>query len=114
MPTKQTTNGERLARRSRNGKHVAAPPNGGPHVELSPSGDVRESSDRAAIAKRALDSGVPITEWDRLSPVSRGEVEQLVEVLKAVKQGDFSVRFAYHEGRHPRAARASCSTTSSA
>ena len=36
------------------------------------------------------------------SPVSsRGEVEQLVEVLKAVKQGDFAVRFPHAEGRHP-------------
>ncbi|MGH7438403.1 MAG: HAMP domain-containing protein, partial [Polyangiaceae bacterium] len=37
-----------------------------------------------------------MTEWDRLSPGSRIEVEHLVEVLKAVKQGDFIVRFPYH------------------
>ncbi len=40
---------------------------------------------------------IPSTEWDRLSTASRGEVEQLVEVLKAVKQGDFSVRFPYQK-----------------
>ena len=33
-----------------------------------------------------------VTEWDRLSRASQDEIEQLVEVLKAVKQGDFSVR----------------------
>src|ERR1700689_5239880 len=51
---------------------------------------VRDSNERAAIAKRALDAGVPITEWDRLSTASRTEVEHLVELLKAVKQGDFT------------------------
>src|SRR5580692_11690745 len=97
MPTKHTgtTNGERHARRSRNGGHGGA--NGERLAEVATTGgsDVRESSDRAAIAKRALDADVPITEWDRLSPLSRGEVEHLVEVLKAVKQGDFVVRFPY-------------------
>src|SRR3984957_9068049 len=33
------------------------------------------------------------TEWDRLSTRSRGEVEQFIEVLKSMKQGDFAVRF---------------------
>jgi HAMP domain-containing protein len=56
----------------------------------------REAGERAELAKRALDTDVPITEWDRLSPGSRLEVEHLVEVLKAVKQGDFTVRFQYH------------------
>lgn len=37
----------------------------------------RESNERAALAKRALDTGVPITEWDRLSPASRVEIEHL-------------------------------------
>src|SRR5580704_10064910 len=58
---------------------------------------VRDSNERAAIAKRALDSGVPITEWDRLSTASRTEVEHLVEVLKSVKQGDFGARFEYQK-----------------
>ena len=35
------------------------------------------------------------TEWDRLSPANRSEIEHLVEVLKAAKQGDFSARFNY-------------------
>ena len=83
MPSKQTNgaNDQKSARRS---THAA---NGG--------SEGRDSSDRAAIAQRALDADVPITEWDRLSPVSRAEVDQLVEVLKAVKQGDFGVRVPY-------------------
>ena len=35
-----------------------------------------------------------INEWDLLSQSSQTEVEQLVLVLKAVKQGDFSIRMA--------------------
>src|SRR5271170_5795363 len=49
-----------------------------------------ESNERAALAKRALDTEIPITEWDRLSTLSRIEVEQLVELLKSIKQGDFT------------------------
>ncbi|UJR81699.1 Histidine kinase [Sandaracinus amylolyticus] len=45
----------------------------------------------------ALGSAVPVTEWDRLSALSRAEVDHLVDVLKAVKQGDFSVRFEYEK-----------------
>jgi methyl-accepting chemotaxis protein len=55
-----------------------------------------DAGERVELAKRALDIDVPITEWDRLSPGSRLEVDHLVEVLKAVKQGDFTVRFQYH------------------
>ena len=43
----------------------------------------------------AVGGTVPITEWDRLSADSRYEVEHLIEVLKAVKQGDFTIRFEY-------------------
>ncbi|XYH99768.1 HAMP domain-containing protein [Sorangium sp. So ce1128] len=43
----------------------------------------------------AVGSTVPVTEWDRLSADSRAEVEHLQEVLKAVKQGDFTARFEY-------------------
>ena len=32
------------------------------------------------------------TEWNNLSDSSKAEIEELVETLKAVKQGDFSVR----------------------
>jgi hypothetical protein len=45
----------------------------------------------------AAGASVPVTEWDRLSAPSRAEVESLVDVLKAVKQGDFSVRFDYEK-----------------
>ena len=79
------------------------------HVSHSATTDILATTPR---------SGVPGTEgaseWDRLSPVTRAEVEQLVEVLKAVKQGDFGVRFAYHKDGVLEPRRASCSTTSSA
>src|SRR6478735_1445327 len=40
----------------------------------------------------------PDMRWDRLSVSEKDEVEQLVEILKAVKSGDFSVRFEYEKG----------------
>ncbi len=70
-----TSNGHKAARperTSRNG-HAATPAKNG------------------ALATAAA----PVTEWDRLSPTSRVEVEQLVEILKSVKHGDFSVRFPH-------------------
>jgi hypothetical protein len=45
----------------------------------------------------AVGGAVPVTEWDRLSADSRYEVEHLLEVLKAVKQGDFTARFEYQK-----------------
>jgi len=36
-----------------------------------------------------------MTDWDLISGSSRAELEQLVEVLKSVKRGDFAVRFEY-------------------
>jgi HAMP domain-containing protein/signal transduction histidine kinase/ActR/RegA family two-component response regulator len=48
---------------------------------------------KSATMKNALGGMVPVTEWDRLSADSRNEVEHLVEVLKSLKQGDFSTRF---------------------
>ncbi|UQA63944.1 HAMP domain-containing protein [Polyangium aurulentum] len=45
----------------------------------------------------AVGGTVPITEWDRLSADSRAEVEHLQEVLKAIKQGDFTIRFEYQK-----------------
>ncbi|MBI3557617.1 MAG: HAMP domain-containing protein, partial [Deltaproteobacteria bacterium] len=38
------------------------------------------------------------SEWDALSPTSRDEIEQLLEVLKSVKSGDFSIRLPYEKG----------------
>ena len=38
-----------------------------------------------------------LSEWDELSESSKEEVQQLVETLKAVKQGDFSVRLPYRK-----------------
>ena len=52
---------------------------------------------RETMMRNAVGGSVPVTEWDLLSAPSRAEVESLVEVLKAVKQGDFSVRFDYEK-----------------
>ena len=38
------------------------------------------------------------SEWDQLSFSSRNEIEQLVEILKSIKDGDFSVRLPYEKG----------------
>ncbi|MBC7658954.1 MAG: HAMP domain-containing protein [Chitinophagaceae bacterium] len=52
-------------------------------------------STRAAskASRRARDD-----EWESLSISNKDEIEQLVEVLKSVKSGDFSVRFDYEKG----------------
>ena len=59
--------------------------------------DTRKQASRpaqsAAPPTQLLDGNSITTEWDRLSTRSRGEVEQFIEVLKAMKQGDFTVRF---------------------
>jgi HAMP domain-containing protein/signal transduction histidine kinase/ActR/RegA family two-component response regulator len=52
----------------------------------------------ATMMRNAVGNAVPVTEWDLLSAESREEVDHLIEVLKAVKQGDFSVRFEYQKG----------------
>jgi HAMP domain-containing protein/signal transduction histidine kinase/ActR/RegA family two-component response regulator len=61
---------------------------------------------RAASGKAALDgSGIGAVhqterasrDHERLAMASRGEIEHLIEVLKAMKQGDFSVRFEYEK-----------------
>lgn len=54
-------------------KHALVSSNGVRRVSkngarVSPA--ARDSNERAAIAKRALDAGVAITEWDRLSTAS--------------------------------------------
>ena len=62
------------------------------HVTAPPPPAARPRSTRRAPGPPAGEA-IPVTEWDRLSARSRAEVEQFIEVLKAVKQGDFSVRF---------------------
>ncbi len=37
------------------------------------------------------------TDWDAIADTSLNEIEQLVEILKLVKQGDFSARFPYQK-----------------
>src|SRR5262249_12590883 len=58
------------------------------------NGHPRNGHRRDAIAAElpptmmnAVGAAVPVTEWDRLSADSRTEIEHLLEVLKAVKQG---------------------------
>ncbi|MEY4513704.1 MAG: hypothetical protein RLZZ450_5826, partial [Pseudomonadota bacterium] len=59
---------------------------------------VRASALSSTTMKNALGGMVPVTEWDRLSAHSRAEIEHLVDVLKALKQGDFTTRFDYSSG----------------
>jgi hypothetical protein len=52
----------------------------------------------AAHAKRIRQASDLDTEWEQLSSSSKNEVDRLVEVLKFVKNGDFSVRVPYEKG----------------
>src|SRR5580658_5347645 len=95
---KRVSKNEARLSSARNGAHTTTSSGKGKaDGALERAKRVRDSNERAAIAKRALDAGVPITEWDRLSTASRTEVEHLVELLKSVKQGDFSARFEYQK-----------------
>ncbi len=48
--------------------------------------------------KQTLFNGNTQSQWDLLHPSSRDEIDQLVEVLKIVKSGDFSTRLPYEKG----------------
>src|ERR1019366_8214012 len=66
--------------------------------ELATNGSAKTAKGRSARKAPAAPPpvtarGARVTEWDRLSVRSRGDVELFIELLKAVKQGDFSVRF---------------------
>ncbi len=75
----QPTNGRKPKRgKSEGNGHPAKP---APEVH---AGDVVVGDRRSSVM-----------DWDRLSPASRNEIEGLVEVLKAVKQGNFSARVDY-------------------
>jgi HAMP domain-containing protein/signal transduction histidine kinase/ActR/RegA family two-component response regulator len=50
---------------------------------------------RPASVSSPAGRGDEMTDWERISNVSRAELEQLVEVLKSVKRGDFAVRVEY-------------------
>jgi len=105
----RTNNGARPGRR-KNGASTSTRP--GPELEASaeptmgaardgqsarqPAGHARGASN--VTMKNAVGGMVPVTEWDRLSAHSRAEVDQLVDVLKALKQGDFSVRYDFGKG----------------
>ncbi|HWA72117.1 MAG TPA: HAMP domain-containing protein [Polyangiaceae bacterium] len=64
--------------------------NGGAHAVASTNG-------RVGTMPNASGAQVPVREWDHLSAASRAEIEHMVEVLKAMKEGDFSVRFEYEK-----------------
>ena len=49
----------------------------------------------AKTMMNAMGDTVPVTEWDLLSAETRNEVDHLIEVLKAIKQGDFQARVEY-------------------
>ncbi|MGC4087690.1 MAG: HAMP domain-containing protein [Polyangiaceae bacterium] len=74
------------ARKKANGSARQAEPNG-----------VTEQRGMSSTMRNALGAQVPVREWDHLSAASRAEIEHMVEVLKAMKQGDFSVRFEYEQ-----------------
>ncbi|HEX8795505.1 MAG TPA: HAMP domain-containing protein, partial [Polyangiaceae bacterium] len=75
------------AAKTKQGKRRHGNGNGHPPSQSEPASP--------SIAEARAQLRAPITEWDRLTPASRSEIEQLVEVLKAVKSGDFGVRFEY-------------------
>ncbi len=79
-------------------RSTAAPPSASRARDKNGNGNGHRSGDHALPARVAAHAPLPpvgASEWDRLSPESRAEVEHFVEVLKAVKAGDFSVRFDY-------------------
>ncbi|BDG05443.1 HAMP domain-containing protein [Anaeromyxobacter oryzae] len=89
MKNRSRTTGSRLG-----GPHGARSPAGGTASRTAPGGAPRKSDAAPpppGFARRRPDE----TEWDLLSRGSQEEVAQLVDVLKAVKQGDFSVRLPY-------------------
>ncbi|GEJ59144.1 HAMP domain-containing protein [Anaeromyxobacter diazotrophicus] len=50
-----------------------------------------------AKSRPRVESKPPATEWELLSRASQEELERLIDVLKAVKQGDFTVRLTYQK-----------------
>ena len=72
------------------------PPAGGKRARTPDSVRHWQSDPRTARTGTSA-GGSPLTEWDLLSYSSRDEIEQLVEILKAVKQGDFTVRLPYQK-----------------
>jgi hypothetical protein len=55
--------------------------------------------EKSLIKKNGIRRASPTHEkWGDLPVSNKVEIEQLVEVLKAVKSGDFTVRFDYEKG----------------
>ncbi|MDB5219312.1 MAG: putative SigmaB asociated two-component system sensor protein, partial [Myxococcaceae bacterium] len=86
-----------LAKSPTAAKPVASPTPTTANGDVKTEGKRVGSSSRTTTMMNALGSAVPVTEWDRLSADSRYEVEHLLEVLKAVKAGDFQIRFEYQQ-----------------
>ena len=114
MPKKTTSSHSRRAQpgaagipiRERAAAVPAAPPVNAAGLRAEEGPSKTRSGDSRGPAPRAPDRDGPrggsrrvgpgsVTEWDLLTRASQDEIEQLVEVLKAVKGGDFSVRLPY-------------------
>jgi len=93
----------RRKRKPSNGSDDGAmPPRGGrSNTDARPNqnegGSRRNLQNGNAVKLNGSAGSVPVTEWDRLSPESRDEIEQFVAALKAFKQGDFNVRLEYQK-----------------
>ncbi len=70
------------------------PSNGTLRSGIVRDGEERRIHDGHGVQQRR---GI-ISDWDLLPSSSRDEIEQLVEVLKAIKSGDFSARISYSKG----------------
>ncbi|MFO0741920.1 MAG: HAMP domain-containing protein [Labilithrix sp.] len=92
MPSKSTLASDRVAPKKKkpgngNGDGHPAHANG----ERGERHDARNGKTMI----NAVGDTVPVTEWDLLSAETRKEVDHLIEVLKAIKQGDFQARVEY-------------------
>jgi len=105
MPSKQAVDTvDQVRSRGSNGSKKTKKSGSRPAGSGHRNGDARHRTSAPApspagrtqtMMMNAVGGTVPITEWDLLSADSRSEVEHLIEVLKALKQGDFRVRFDY-------------------
>jgi signal transduction histidine kinase/HAMP domain-containing protein/ActR/RegA family two-component response regulator len=63
-----------------------------------PPNAAREGRQRQAGNGLGRDArAAPLVEWDLLTKASKDEIDQLVDLLKAVKAGDFGVRLPYRK-----------------
>jgi signal transduction histidine kinase/HAMP domain-containing protein len=85
----------------RSGRSRAAPPSSHRAPAKRRDEALHVPSAAPEVGARAPEPGsgrhLASSEFDALSPASQSEIEQLVDVLKAVKHGDFSVRLPYQK-----------------